>query len=157
MRNLRPARPTDLSSVVGIATSTGVFSPDEINCLDLDFLDFHESGNKDYMLVYEDEGVVQGFVHFGPLDITDRSWCLFWIAVSKEAQGRGIGKQMLEEVRKVFGDFRVKPRALFIETSSRVEYAATRAFYKCCGFSVAGVITNYYADGDSKVVFSKNI
>jgi hypothetical protein len=44
---------------------------------------------------------------------------------------------------------------LYAETSSRPQYAPTRAFYRAAGFDPAAELPDFYAPGDGKVVFAK--
>jgi len=44
-----------------------------------------------------------------------------------------------------------------VETSSRAEYAATRAFYERRGYEQAAWLRSYYAPGDDLVVYLKDL
>ena len=46
---------------------------------------------------------------------------------------------------------------LLIETSSLPRFAATHAFYGKHGYTKVARIPDFYADGDSKVIFAKRI
>jgi ribosomal protein S18 acetylase RimI-like enzyme len=47
--------------------------------------------------------------------------------------------------------------ALFIDTSGRADYGAARAFYASLGYRIAAELADFYAPGDAKVVFRKNL
>jgi ribosomal protein S18 acetylase RimI-like enzyme len=85
--------------------------------------------------------------------MTDRAWYLYWIAVAKPTQARGIGGRLLvaaeEEIARLGG------RLLLIETSSLPHYAPTRRFYARHGYELACRLADFYADGDDLVVFRK--
>ncbi len=87
--------------------------------------------------------------------MTDQSWYLYWIAVSKTIQARGVGRELLlyleDEIRKLGG------RVLFIETSSLPHYELTRKFYLKNGYDQEATLRDYYAEGDSMVVFRKKL
>jgi ribosomal protein S18 acetylase RimI-like enzyme len=106
-------------------------------------------------VTYERNGEVLGYAYYAPAAMTDRSWYLYWIAVTRKTQARGIGGQLLkhaeDEIRKRNG------RVLFIETSSLPHYDKTRAFYQKQGYEVTGVLRDYYSDGDDMVVFRKRL
>jgi ribosomal protein S18 acetylase RimI-like enzyme len=86
--------------------------------------------------------------------MTERTWYLYWIAVSKRTQARGIGGKLL---RYAEDDIRAKSgRVLFIETSSLPHYELTRRFYLKHGYEQAAVLRDYYSDGDDMVVFRKH-
>lgn len=46
---------------------------------------------------------------------------------------------------------------VYAETSGRDQYAPTRAFYRACGYRKVAELADFYADGDAKVIFVKNI
>ena len=87
--------------------------------------------------------------------MTDRTWDLYWIAVSRDTHAKGIGSQLLrhaeDDIRKKGG------RVLFIETSSLPHYELTRKFYLKHGYEINGQLRDYYADGDDMVVFRKRL
>ena len=87
--------------------------------------------------------------------MTDRTWYLYWIAVSKRLQARGLGGTLLrraeDDARRAGG------RVLFIETSSLPHYELTRRFYLKNGYEQAAVLRDFYADGDDMVVFRKRL
>ena len=96
-----------------------------------------------------------GVVYFGPNEMTDRTWDLLWIAVSPERQGRGIGGELIR-----FTEAHIKAngsRLLIIDTGSLPQFEATHAFYGKHGYAEVARIPDFYADGDSKVIFAKRI
>jgi hypothetical protein len=46
-------------------------------------------------------------------------------------------------------------RLLLIETSSRADYAPTRAFYERRGYRIVSVVPDFYAPGDDRVIFAR--
>ena len=67
--------------------------------------------------------------------------------------GRGIGRALVKETERLIraaGGTRV-----YIETSYRPQYAATRAFYERCGYHLASVVEDFYAPGDAKATYCK--
>jgi len=96
-----------------------------------------------------------GFAYYAPASMTDRTWYLYWIAVSKDIHARGIGTQLLKYVEN---DIRGRQgRILLIETSSLAHYELTRRFYLKHQYEQTAVIRDYYADGDDMVVFRKRL
>jgi ribosomal protein S18 acetylase RimI-like enzyme len=87
--------------------------------------------------------------------MTDRTWYLWWIVVSKQIQARGVGGEMLRQVEQ---DLRSQQcRLLLLETSSLPLYEPTRQFYLKKGYDILAVLTDYYADGHDMVVFRKRL
>jgi ribosomal protein S18 acetylase RimI-like enzyme len=153
---IRPTVPADTPMILQIAEGTGVFKPHEIVALNEVISDYHAAGPGEdhHAITYEKDGRIIGFAYYAPAAMTDRSWYLYWIAVSKQTQARGVGGYLLrhaeEDIRKRNG------RVLFIETSSLPHYELTRKFYLKHGYEVTAVLRDYYADGDDMVVFRKH-
>jgi ribosomal protein S18 acetylase RimI-like enzyme len=103
----------------------------------------------------EQDGRPAGFAYYAPAAMTDNTWYLYWIAVDKNIQAKGLGTRLMQwveaDVRKLEG------RVFFIETSSLPHYDSTRRFYLKLGYEVTAVLRDYYADGDDMVVFRKRI
>ena len=99
----------------------------------------------------EDELI--GYACYGATPDTDRTWDLYWIAVDPSAQGSGSGTTLLSEVeRRLSG---LNARMLVVETSSRSDYAATRAFYTARGYGEAATVRDFYAPADDRIIFTK--
>ena len=153
---LRPTLPEDTPALLALTRETGVFKPHEIVALG-EVLDDYHKVNHEYghrAQTWDEDGPA-GFVYYAPTAMTDRTWELWWIVVDRSRQSRGLGGRLLraveDEVRSRTG------RVLLIETSSLPHYDPTRRFYLKHGYVVAAVIPDFYADGDSKVIFSKRM
>jgi ribosomal protein S18 acetylase RimI-like enzyme len=152
---LRPTVPDDTPSLKTLTAATGVFKPLEVDTLGEVLADYHaenrEEGHRCATGVDGDR--VLGFVYFAPAPMTLGTWELWWIVVKSDVQARGLGGEMLrfaeEEVRRRGG------RVLFIDTSSQPLYDPTRRFYLKHGYEEHAILRDYYAAGDSKVVFRK--
>jgi ribosomal protein S18 acetylase RimI-like enzyme len=94
-----------------------------------------------------------GYACYGPTPDTDRTFDLYWIAIDPAAQGSGGGTRLLTEVERRLEA--VNARMLVVETSSRPEYAPTRAFYEKRGYAEAARMREFYAPGDDRVIFTK--
>src|SRR5947208_17152436 len=119
---IRPTVPEDTPLLTALADETLMFKPMEIEALQEVLDDYHagEIHNGHFAITAEDQGQILGFAYYAPAYMTDRSWYLYWIAVSRTTQGRGIGAQLL---RKVEDHIRsLNGRMLFIETSSMTHY-----------------------------------
>ena len=154
---IRPTVPEDTPKLLPLAQGTGVFKAHEIEALQ-EVLDDYHAYAKDvghYSVTYEKDDQVIGFAYYAPAAMTDRTWDLYWIAVTKQTQARGVGSQLLhyveEHIRGLHG------RVLFIDTSSLPHYQLTRTFYLKHGYEQAAVLKDFYADGDDKVVFRKRL
>ena len=154
---IRPVAIDDTPALLSLTEATGVFKKHEIQALQ-EVLDEYHSFNHQYghvAVVDEREGKIVGYAYYAPAAMTERTWYLYWIAVTKQIQAKGIGSGLLRhaenDIRKRNG------RVLFIETSSLPHYDPTRKFYLKHGYEVTGVLRDYYADRDDMVVFRKGI
>jgi ribosomal protein S18 acetylase RimI-like enzyme len=154
---IRPTTPEDTPALLKLTEGTGVFKPHEIQALDEVLSDYH-AGNRDeghVAVTDERDGRALGYAYYAPAAMTDRTWYLYWIAVSKDTHAKGLGGQLL---RHAEDDIRARGgRVLFIETSSLPHYELTRKFYLKHGYEVNGQLRDYYADGDDMVVFRKRL
>lgn len=154
---IRATVPEDTAALVQLAEGTGVFKPAELVALREVLDDYHAHAHAigHRSVSYDKDGHVLGFAYFAPAAMTDRTWYLYWIAVTKQTQAGGVGSQLLkfveEEVRHQQG------RLLLIETSGLPHYGLTRKFYLKHDYEEAAVLKDFYADGDDLVVFRKRI
>jgi ribosomal protein S18 acetylase RimI-like enzyme len=154
---IRPTQPSDTRAILALAARTGVFKPHEVNEMEEVLRAYHAAGAKleDRAVTFEEHGEILGFAYYAPAEQTDRTWYLYWIAVTKQTQARGIGGKMLEYVED---DIRSRRgRILLVETSSLPYYDLTRKFYEKHSYERGAVIADYYADGDSMVIYSKRL
>jgi D-alanine-D-alanine ligase len=148
-------RHDDLETVCRLVRSTGVFSSVEIDVAAELVEDRLKRGSaSDYQFVFaEEEGRTLGYACFGPIALTAASFDLYWIAVDKSLHGRKIGRALLEETERLIRQ--AGGRRIYIETSNRSQYAATRGFYLRCGYHQEALLKDFYAAGDDKVIYVK--
>jgi ribosomal protein S18 acetylase RimI-like enzyme len=154
---IRPTLPADSPALIDLAEATGVFKPMEILAL-REVLDDYHATNQAHghrAVTFDQAGQILGFAYYAPAAMTDRSWYLYWIAVTRHTQARGIGGKLLKHVEE---DIRASNgRILFIETSSLPHYDLTRKFYVKHHYEQGYVLPDFYADGDDLVVFRKRL
>ena len=154
---IRPTTEADTPHLLKLTEGTGVFKPHEIEALNEVLSDYHAGNQEDghIAVTCEEHGAIVGYAYYAPAAMTDRTWYLYWIAVTRDTQAKGIGGKLLryaeDDIRKRDG------RVLFIETSSLPHYELTRKFYLKHGYEVTGVLRDYYSDGDDMVVFRKKM
>jgi ribosomal protein S18 acetylase RimI-like enzyme len=152
---IRPTVPSDSPALVALAQATGVFKPIEMEALQEVLDDYHDEMHRHghRCVTYDQGGQIIGFAYYAPTAMTDRGWHLYWIAVSKQIQARGVGGELLSYVEEDIR--RARGRQLLIETSSLPHYDLTRRFYLKHGYEQACVQPDYYADADDMVVFRR--
>lgn len=151
----RTVLPQDRKAVREIVQSGGFFYPAEVLiAVELVNERLEKGEASGYHFIFaEIDGKTVGYACYGPIPGTAGSWDLYWIAVHREVQGKGIGKALLAEcesaVRQAGG------KRLYIETSGRELYAPTRAFYLANGCILEATLKDFYAPGDDKCIFVK--
>ncbi|MBK8270419.1 MAG: GNAT family N-acetyltransferase [Planctomycetes bacterium] len=150
-------RPGDEQHVRRMVASSGFFRLDEIPvAVELVEEALRKGAASGYSFVFaEEEGRPLGYACFGLIPCTLSSFDLYWIVVEQECRGRGIGRDLMmrveEAVRESGG------RRVYIETSTRDQYAPTRHFYERCGYAKVAELPDFYADGDGKAVFCRQL
>jgi ribosomal protein S18 acetylase RimI-like enzyme len=154
---IRPTVPADTPALLALTQGTDLFLPLDLEALDSVLSTYHEenadAGHRCF--TYEDNGQTIGFVYYAPAAMTDRTWYLWWIVVSKQIQAKGIGGQLLRQAED--GARSENGRLMMVETSGLPTYDLTRRFYIKHGYEVAGVLKDYYADGHDMVVYRKRL
>ncbi|MFH1192228.1 MAG: N-acetyltransferase [bacterium] len=106
-------------------------------------------------ILAESFGKVLGYVCFGPIAGTDKRFDIYWIAVLNNLRHLGIGKKLLIEAEKKI--IAMDGKLIYIETSSREPYQAARKFYQKNGYKEEAIISDFYSEGDHKIIYSKKI
>jgi len=149
------AVPSDVQAVKEIVSSTGFFNPAEVD-IAVELVEDRlalgdESG---YFFVFAEEaGWVLGFTCYGPIAGTAESFDLYWIAIHRDQQSRGLGRVLMSETEHVIR--KVGGRRVYAETSGRPQYEPTRVFYERLGFFRETHLKDFYASGDDKVFYVK--
>lgn len=145
------------AAVQAILRDTAVFHPYEIDTALEVFDAFVANPDQDYFALgaFTQDGGLVGYVCYGPTPCTAGTFDLYWIAVSPTVQRTGAGTLLLLEVERRLA--RSGARLVVIETSSLPRYEATRTFYARRGYRVAARVTDFYADGDDRLIYVKRI
>jgi ribosomal protein S18 acetylase RimI-like enzyme len=154
---IRDTVPGDTPHLLDLTAGTGFFKPHDVETLREVLDDYHAANHAlgHRALTAEQDGHILGYAYYAPVAMTIGTWTLWWIAVDKRTQSRGVGKALL---RHVEDDVRGRGgRILLIETSSTVYYEPTRQFYLRTGYEREATIRDYYADGDGLVMFRKRL
>ncbi len=150
----------DVARVERLARVTGFFNPDEVRIaaeLVAERLEKGKASGYEFVFVDDpdDSDELLAYSCFGPVDGTQRSWDLFWIAVQPKAQGRGLGREVLRETENLIAQS--GGGLVWVETGGKALYAPTRSFYERCDYQKEAELRDFYAPGDAKVVYLREI
>jgi ribosomal protein S18 acetylase RimI-like enzyme len=153
--SLRPVGRAHRARLESLVRGTGLFREAEVRTA-VEVLDEALDGDDDYRFLGAFDGdALVGYACWGPTPDTAGTFDLYWIAVDRSRQGAGIGTQLVQAVEQ-----RLRTEAgrlIVVETSSRDDYAPTRAFYEARDYQKAATIRGYYAPGDDLVIYVKDL
>ena len=147
----------DKAVVMRMLRNTPEFKPVEVDVAE-ELIDAYldDPVKSGYLVVVAttDSGVV-GYACYGPTPITESTWDVYWMAVNRDSQGRGIGGALLAAVEADIA--RRGGRLIVIETSSKAGYARAQRFYSSQGYQMHNRITEFYEPGDDKLTYLKRL
>ncbi len=149
----------DAPAIERLALGTGVFTSEEIRVVGEMLGAFFDPDPRDdhTFVIYRNGNPtgVSGFACYGPTPLADRVWDLYWICVDRAEQGHGIGSELLEDIER---DIHARRgRAIYLETSDSNEYAGAREFYARRGYECVAHLNDFYAPGEGKVIYRKQL
>jgi ribosomal protein S18 acetylase RimI-like enzyme len=153
MRIRKLAQP-DREPILRVLRSDDTFSEEE-TAVATEVLDgaIADPGRDYHILVAEDGGTVVGYVCYGPTPMTRGTFDLYWIAMHRDARGRGMARKLVEAME---AELRAAgARVIRVETSQLDAYGAARAFYDRLGYVEAGRIRDFYRPGDDLLIYTK--
>jgi GNAT superfamily N-acetyltransferase len=152
---IRKLKQADAGEVEKILNKIPIFSEVEVKVgMELVNIAASDIEQTDYnVFVYEEEGKIYGYHCTGRRPLTDAVYDLYWIAVDPESKIKGIGRKLLQHAENFV--LEKQGRWLLAETSSKKSYEKTRNFYLRNNFSVIAQISDFYAAGDSLIIFGK--
>jgi len=147
----------DKPALMRILKNTPEFKPFEVTVAE-ELVDYYlTDGVKSgyHILLADDGGQVAGDVCYVETPCTIGTWDIYWIAVSQEKRGKGIGQALSDAaeaaIKKAHG------RLAFIETSATPLYENTRRFYRNRGYETIARIPDFYMPGDDKLILQKKL
>jgi len=149
--------PSDPDTISRIVKSSGFFSTEEIALareLAEEKLAQGNAGSYRFLFA-ENEDSVLGYTCFGLIPVTSGSYDLYWIAVDEQFRSQGLGKELMQKTQHIIRG--IGGRLIYVETSSRDQYKTTHGFYESCGYQKEAFLKDFYAAGDSKIIYVKTL
>jgi ribosomal protein S18 acetylase RimI-like enzyme len=147
----------DPEKIRWLAESTGFFYPYEVD-IAVELVEdrlVHGAESGYHFIMADHEIRVVGYACYGPIACTVSSYDLYWIAVHPDFQGQGLGRELMTEAEMRIAS--AGGRRVYVDTSNRPQYDATRAFYEKCGYRLEAVLQDFYGPGDGKAIYCKMV
>jgi acetoin utilization deacetylase AcuC-like enzyme/GNAT superfamily N-acetyltransferase len=150
-------QPEDPGRIRHLVEITGFFSQEEVDVAEELAQERLARGAASgyHFVMAEQYGRLVGYACYGQISCTVGSYDLYWIAVHPDIQGKGLGQRLLQETEHLIRD--AGGSRIYVDTSQRLQYASTRAFYENAGYRLDAVLTEFYAPGDNKVIYCKSL
>jgi len=147
----------DVGRVRSLVASTGYFNTAEVEvAAELVGERLTKGIRSGYHFVLAERGArLVAYACYGPILGTQDSFDLFWIAVAPEEQGKGLGSQVYTRAETAMA--KAGASRIYADTSSSDRYAGSRGFYQSMGFREQARLPDFYAPGDSKIVYAKDL
>ena len=150
---IRPVEARDLPALKIILGTIELFPPEMLADMISDFLTNPETTA--IWFAAEQNAELLGLAYCDQEMLTEGTFNLYAIGVRADIQSRGIGAQMMQYLEAYLKER--KHRILIVETSGLPTFAATRRFYEKLGYTLEARIRDFWAKGDDKVIFWKNL
>jgi ribosomal protein S18 acetylase RimI-like enzyme len=147
----------DKPALMQILRNTPEFKPYEVVVAEevIDGYLQDQQGTGYFAKVADDDSQVAGYICFGETPCTVGTWDIYWIAVSGDKRGKGIGSALTKaaeaDIKKARG------RLIMIETSSQPIYENTRRFYLGQKYNQVACIPDFYSPGDDLIIMQKRL
>jgi ribosomal protein S18 acetylase RimI-like enzyme len=156
--NIHIATEQDQTEIHRLTANSGVFSQEEVDCVDELWGDYRRDGPERsgyYFIVARGDGAVAGYACYGPRPLTEGVYDLYWLAVDAQFRGQGIGLALIRQVEQ---DVAAQGgRLIVVETSGTPTYAAARGIYAKAGYLLEATLKDFYHAGDDLVIFTKHM
>lgn len=150
---IRPVTKNDIDGLKQVVDSSELFPSEYLDEMISDYFDNPDT--QDIWFTYIDNNKQLAIGYCVPEKFTDGTYNLLAIGVSQDSQRKGIASQMMNYIEE-----RLKQnggRLLIVETSSDDAQIGARNLYKKLGYLQAAVITDFWKDGEHKLVFWKKL
>ena len=150
---IRNVAAEDIPGLKEVLDSSELFPSEYLDDMISSYLTNPDS--EEVWFVKVDNGLILAMGFCAPEKLTEGTYNLYALAVRKELQGQGIGREMMAYIESYLKD--KSKRLLIVETSSDAQFELTRRFYSKLEYCHEATIRNFWKEGDDKVIFSKKL
>jgi GNAT superfamily N-acetyltransferase len=151
---LRPMTAADKPALMALLRDTPEFEEAELPIAEEVIDGYLASPGRDFDITVAVEGKrLIGYICWGSTPLTASTWDIYWMAVSQDRRGAGVGSALLKAAED--GIKKSGGTLALIETSSKPNYLNTRRFYLRKGYKRVSRIRDFYAPGDHRLIFEK--
>lgn len=151
--DIRPTQAADVPALQTVLDQTELFPSEMLPGMIEGFLE--ADAPEDLWLTCEADGVAIGLCYARPEMLADGTWNMLAIAVRPDCQGKGAGAAMAKHLEDMLRQD--DQRVLIVDTSGTDAFSQTRAFYAKNGYTEEARIRDFWAPGDDKVIFWKQL
>lgn len=150
---IRAVTQDDVEGLKMVVDSSELFPSEYLEEMISDYL--NNADTQDIWFAHFDDTTPNAIGYCVPEKLTDGTYNLLAIGVSKRAQRNGLATAMMQYIEELLK--RMGGRILIVETSSDDAQMGARKFYQKIGYTQMAVITDFWKDGEDKIVFWKRL
>jgi ribosomal protein S18 acetylase RimI-like enzyme len=153
IEKIRPVQKSDINDLKKIVDSSELFPSEYLDEMISDY--FNNKETQDIWCTYIDKNKPIAVGYCVPEKLTDGTYNLLAIGVSKDFQRKGVASEMMKYIEQLLK--KSNGRILIVETSTDDAQFGARTFYQKIGYTKAAVIKDFWKDGEDKIVFWKRL
>ncbi len=151
--SIRPTQITDCNDLKLVLDSCELFPSKLLDEMIYDYFNNPETEDIWFTAISDEVPVALGYCV--PEKLTEGTYNLLAIGVSRDMQGKGIAKEMMHYIEQHLKD--KGARILIVETSSDDAQFTARSLYNKIGYHQEAIIRDFWNDGEDKIVFWKRV
>lgn len=151
--SIRPTQKTDCDDLKLVLDSCELFPSELLDEMIYDYFNNPETEDIWFTAISDEVAVAVGYCV--PEKLTEGTYNLLAIGVSKDEQGKGIAKEMMHYIEQLLKD--KGARILIVETSSDDAQFPARNLYNKIGYQQEAIIRDFWNEGEDKIVFWKRV
>lgn len=150
---IRDVIQSDIEGLKQVVDSSELFPSEYLDEMISDY--FNNADTSDIWFTYIDDNTPLAIGYCAPEKLTDGTYNLLAIGVSRDYHRRGIAREMMIFIEQLLKQ--KDGRLLIVETSSDEAQMGARKFYQSIGYIQAAVIKDFWKEGEDKIVYWKKL